>query len=351
MSDPSIIGTLITITQSNITALGTLGSFRVSGLATFNNIQSNGTATLFSSSSIPINQNSLNQMKIGFSAGNVLRQTNAISIGTNAGVSGQGTNSISIGNQAGRITQGENTIAIGLTTGSTNQGSGSIAIGSLAGSQQASNSIILSALGTVVTGSTSNATFIAPIRNFTQNNILGYDTSNYEMSYYLSPPSPYSFQRYRNVLTANQTMTFNVNNIIKWNGSEINNITSLTNNSTTGIISLGSTGLYFFSISINYSSNSNGLKQYWIANSIDAGVPIDGTSYATGRRSFFSQTISTLQRMSTSFFSLRVQITDTLPITLGVGFYQNSNSPSASLFGTTSASTVPTNLIIYRMIF
>ena len=75
-------------------------------------------------------------------------------------------------------------MAIGNAAGQTAQGQGSVAIGYLAGSQQAANSIVISALGTVVTGASVSGTFIAPIRGIaTATPVLVYNAATNEITY------------------------------------------------------------------------------------------------------------------------------------------------------------------------
>jgi hypothetical protein len=155
---------------------------------------------------LPINGLGTNSLSIGFGAGYSYNGTSAIaignlaghetqgqyaiSIGTQSGMTQQGENAISIGTQAGQGTQQSGAIAIGFQAGQNTQGTNAIAIGTFAGSQQAANSIVISALGSVVTGAISNATYIAPIRNITQPQVLGYDTITNEITYFSGITGP-----------------------------------------------------------------------------------------------------------------------------------------------------------------
>ena len=122
---------------------------------------------------------------IGTSAGLTNQGLNAIAIGNNAGEFNQTTNAIAIGCNAGQSGQATNAIAIGVLAGATGQGSNSIAIGRNAGlSNQPANTIILNAEGTALNGITASSSYIAPIRNITQTNVLGYDTTNKEITYW-----------------------------------------------------------------------------------------------------------------------------------------------------------------------
>ena len=126
-------------------------------------------------------------LAFGNNAGQTNQGTGAVALGIEAGRGTQGSGAIAIGFQVGFASQGQNAIAIGVNTSQTNQGSGAIAIGYLAGSQQASNSVVISALGTVVTGAVSNASYLAPLRNITQTTVIGYDTTTNELTYYPTP--------------------------------------------------------------------------------------------------------------------------------------------------------------------
>jgi hypothetical protein len=90
-------------------------------------------------------------------------------LGKNAGQTGQGTNAVALGEQAGNNSQGANAVAIGYLAGQTGQ---------------RANSIVVNAQGTALNAGTTGACYVAPIRNVTQTNVLGYDTVNKEITYY-----------------------------------------------------------------------------------------------------------------------------------------------------------------------
>jgi len=117
---------------------------------------------------------------------NIILNSNNVIIGRNAGLTSQGTNAIAIGFNAGNSGQGTNAIAIGNQAGYTNQGSGAIAIGYQAGqTSQPANSIVINANPTQgLSGGTALAFYVAPIRNYTQSTILGYDSTSKEITYY-----------------------------------------------------------------------------------------------------------------------------------------------------------------------
>ena len=244
-----MIGVLITPTQTNISSVGSLNSLQVSGVSTFSDIYSSGIATLSS-----LYSNSLSM--------------NPIRIGSNAGVSNQSQNSIAIGLNAGAVSQEVNCIAIGTSAGQTNQGSGSIAIGFNAGSNQASNSLVLNASGTVVTGATGSSTYIAPIRNITQTNVIGYNTTTSEVTYFVSSSSTTT-----PILTRIQSAT---QNILNNTDTTIlfDSLPSYGNQGTTGIsynastgnfINLsGATNLFIVTAGVTWSSNSTGNRGLWL---------------------------------------------------------------------------------------
>ena len=125
-----------------------------------------------------------NAIAIGMFSGCNVQGSGTVAVGYLCGRDSQGTNAIAIGSTTGQTSQGQNCIAIGNLAGSAGQGTGSIAIGRLAGqTNQAANSIVICASGTAVNGTTASATYIAPIRNVTFTNVLGYDTTNFEVVY------------------------------------------------------------------------------------------------------------------------------------------------------------------------
>ena len=111
---------------------------------------------------------------------------------------GQAANSILIGNRAGMGSQnlagvtaavGKNSIAIGASAGASWLGACSIAIGHNAYSSNACgannvNMIMLNASGNAfTTNMMNNALFINPVRNFTPNTIMGYNSLSKEITY------------------------------------------------------------------------------------------------------------------------------------------------------------------------
>ncbi len=79
---------------------------------------------------------------------------------------------------------GSSNISLGCGSGQTNQGTNAVAIGYQAGQNgQSSNSIVINASGTVLQGSNPGF-YVSPVRNITNGNVLAYDTSTKEISYY-----------------------------------------------------------------------------------------------------------------------------------------------------------------------
>lgn len=95
-----------------------------------------------------------------------------------------GSTNINLGGFAGETSQGLNAVAIGYNAGASGQGQNAIAIGLNAGaSGQAANSIILNAsISTLNAG--ASGLYVAPVRNVTQTNILGFNTSTNELTYF-----------------------------------------------------------------------------------------------------------------------------------------------------------------------
>lgn len=95
--------------------------------------------------------------------------SNAIAIGTNSGAQSQGSNGIAIGNQAAQNGQGTNAVAIGTLSGQTNQHA---------------SSIILNASGSALNSDGTSRFYVNPIRNATNTNMLGYNATTKEVTYY-----------------------------------------------------------------------------------------------------------------------------------------------------------------------
>ena len=149
---------------------------------------------------VAVSSQGFNSVAIGSSAGKTNQGSTSIAIGYRAGGSTQGSISMAIGYEAGYVNQGNNSIAIGFWAGKTNQGNECIAMGYGAGritqgtksiaigykagyDTQVANSIILNASGNTL-NATESGFYAAPIRNFTQTTVLGYNTASNEITYY-----------------------------------------------------------------------------------------------------------------------------------------------------------------------
>lgn len=136
-------------------------------------------------SSGDISQND-NAIAIGFASGLIGQQHNSIAIGVNSGNNNQGNNSIAIGNGAGFVSQGNSSIAIGQLAGNLSLGENSIAIGKNTGFPFSlpNNSISLNATGSILFGQdSSNAFYVAPVREKNGNYLLQYNTDKKEITY------------------------------------------------------------------------------------------------------------------------------------------------------------------------
>jgi len=123
--------------------------------------------------------------------GNTTGQTNqgyqSVAIGAYAGSNNQSTNSVATGYLAGMQYQNMACVAVGSNAGMYTQGTYSVAIGYMAGYQsQAQNTIVLNASGASVHGNgPTGAFYVAPVRGpVTQTNVLGYNTTTKEISYW-----------------------------------------------------------------------------------------------------------------------------------------------------------------------
>jgi hypothetical protein len=127
----------------------------------------------------------ISAIAIGSEAGNISQGNSAVAIGTNAGQETQGLTAVAMGYYAGLTNQGTSAIAIGTEAGNISQGNSAVAIGAYAGqTSQHDNSIILNASGSALDSSTAGALYVNPIRNVTQTNLLGYDATSKEVSYF-----------------------------------------------------------------------------------------------------------------------------------------------------------------------
>jgi hypothetical protein len=124
---------------------------------------------------------------IGYLAGQTNQKTRSVAIGTSAGGSTQGEYSVAVGDNAGAIGQGAGCVAIGANAGfgsTTGQGANAIAIGNNAGvASQTAGSICLNASGVALNPNQAGL-FIDPIRNVSTTNVVRYNASTREVSYF-----------------------------------------------------------------------------------------------------------------------------------------------------------------------
>ena len=174
----------------SVSGASTMGNIFSTGTGTFSNLRS----TTIQASSATFNNIQMDPIAIGVNAGLVSQKSSCIAIGVNAGSQIQSTNAIAIGESAGMFSQQSGAIAIGTGAGFQQQGTNSIAIGNSAGDAfQHQNTIILNATNSYIDSTTQSALYIAPLRNQTQSNLIGYNTSTYEVSYFPTSSSSFTF--------------------------------------------------------------------------------------------------------------------------------------------------------------
>jgi hypothetical protein len=238
---------VVNVTTTNVVDINiSTGTITVSGLSNFANVIatniSTGTinATTYTGESMQLSGGvtvgtlrlTSTNIALGASAGNTSQSVWGIAIGRNAGNTSQGSSAVAIGAQAGQTLQGVQAVAIGNNTGTTSQGNSSTAIGPncatnaqgassvavgtnsgnrqgtyataigpLAGSvsqgnyavaigteagrtSQHANSIVINANSSQLNSATAGAFYVSSIRNVTQANLLAYDTTLKEISYF-----------------------------------------------------------------------------------------------------------------------------------------------------------------------
>ena len=134
--------------------------------------------------------------------------TDAIAIGTLAGATSQSSGAIAIGKQAGSVSQGTNAIAIGSLAGGS--GTQSIALGYNVQTSTFSNSIAIGA--SAVSAISSSAFYVNPVRNATQTVLLGYNTTDKEITYFNQNAAIIPSGIPTNATTQNATLSINFNN-------------------------------------------------------------------------------------------------------------------------------------------
>lgn len=134
-----------------------------------------------------VNNQGGNSVAVGYLAGGNNQSGNSVAVGYNAGnmSQGAGASAIAIGFFAGNTSQGSQAVAMGSNAGQYSQGSYAVAIGNYAGhTSQHANSIILNANSTALNSGAASAFYVSPVRNVIQTNILGYDATSKEVSYW-----------------------------------------------------------------------------------------------------------------------------------------------------------------------
>lgn len=122
---------------------------------------------------------------IGNLSGNTSQSTFAVAIGQFSGQTSQGSECVAIGSNAGNGTQATQSIAIGAQSGASGQGLQSVAIGYQAGFlNQHANSIILNASGAQQNSDGTSRFYVNPIRNARTTNVLSYNNTSKEVSFY-----------------------------------------------------------------------------------------------------------------------------------------------------------------------
>jgi hypothetical protein len=210
---------------------------------------------------------------IGRSAGLTYQNPYSVAIGSYAGSAYQSTGnvnagSVAVGTHAGQTLQQYQAVAIGSYAGNINQGANSIAIGANAGqTNQANNSIIINASGNQI-NPTGTGLFINPLRTYTQEGIMTYNTSTSEIAY--------------------STTTASIPNLT---------VTTMTGGTiNVNQINIGQGGIYFssggatgcFISGLNY--NTTGADHYVYYNSrtheLTQSSPVYFFSYSTGVQLF-----------------------------------------------------------------
>ena len=126
-----------------------------------------------------------NAVALGNNAANTSQGSSAVAIGNNAAQTSQGSSAVAIGYNTAQYYQGSNAVALGNNAGNNSQGSNAIAIGNNAGqTSQHTNSIILNAGSSALNSGTAGAFYVNPVRNVAQVNMLGYDTTAKEITYF-----------------------------------------------------------------------------------------------------------------------------------------------------------------------
>jgi hypothetical protein len=166
--------------------LDVVGTLRATGGdITVGTLNLTSTNIALGANTTPMTAQGMDAIAIGNNAGNSSQGMLAIAVGSGAGATKQGLFAIALGLGAGNNWQGTSSVAVGPNAGSTSQGNYAVAIGNAAGAtKQHNNSIILNASGSPLNSSTAGAFYVSSVRNVTQANLLAYDTTLKEVTYF-----------------------------------------------------------------------------------------------------------------------------------------------------------------------
>jgi hypothetical protein len=289
-----IIGIAITETQPNIKSLGILKFLNISGVSTFSNLYCLDVSTF----------SSINPTRIGMNPVQISQDFNF--------VSNPNLDSISIGSNLGYNSQNQNYISIGNSIGQTNKGSGSITIGYLAGTE-GDNSIILNASGNFITGNSSNSTYLAPIRNQSQTNLIGYDSINKELSYFLNTSQQTSKPILTRINNSTQTLNSGIDKYLVYNSvrtSLSRGAVSISYNSTTGefINNTNQNKSFFIIVQVSLGFlNSTNNRSIWIESNLNGRISqsiikANATQTHTHLQTFVSYIISPNENLKVGAF-------------------------------------------------
>lgn len=206
-----------------------------SNVLTYNNTtkEVNQNSTLYSGLDTRITNNNNSISTLNTNITNLQFQTNTNTSSITAINNRVNNSRIKLGYDPGAYNQSDLAIAIGYNAGYTEQGQYAIAIGHSAGkTNQHSNSLIITADGnTTLNSGGSYRTYIAPIRNDTNNyNILTYNASSKEINS--------NNLLYTELDSRINTNTTNISTLTTANNTNSTNITNINNKINNGFTSL-----------------------------------------------------------------------------------------------------------------
>ena len=229
--------------------------------------------------------------------------SSTVNIGLNAGIDNPGEDSIAIGYAAGQTNSGQFSIAIGQGAGLSGSGDRSVALGYLAGGTNiGASTIVISAQGAPLNGTTVASLYIAPIRQMAGSNLstMSYNNATKEVTYGLAAATgAFSTMQYNNngVLSGAQDVIYddgnNRLNVSSLNASANINASTLnvTDGTTTSIITTNAltalSTIQASTISANVVGTSSiNVKGYisgvsYTDSQIDTNVNIGSLNYVT----------------------------------------------------------------------